>query len=469
MRGYSSVQELIDDLKPAAEIRDGALSITDERAFREQKVDRLVYGAVFGDDAVKPACRWIIWQAAQALGALPASIHEYYMAGGRGEWHHRTTPAINIRGLTYDTARAVFRTAMRYDCKQFIFEIARSEIGYTQQRPEEYVSSVLAAALREGYRGPVFIQGDHFQISAKGYAKDPQKEIEGVEKLILEALDAGFYNIDVDSSTLVDLSKPTVAEQQTLNYQHCADLTAFIRKHQPEGVMVSVGGEIGEVGGKNSDVHELRAFMDGFNRVLAEKGGDLVGISKISVQTGTSHGGVVLPDGTIADVKVDFDTLAELSEVSRKEYGLAGAVQHGASTLPEVAFNRFAETNACEVHLATAFQNLIYDSDLFPKDLRDEIYAYLAENHADERKPDMTDAQFYYTTRKRAFGPFKQQMWDLSDDVRQGISKLLEERFDLIFDRLNVGGTSSLVEKYVTPTKRDKPMPESLRTAAQVS
>ncbi|MDI3340032.1 MAG: class II fructose-bisphosphate aldolase [Sphaerobacter sp.] len=470
MQGYASIHEVLDDLRPAAEIRDGTLSITDERAFREQKVDRLVYSAVFGDDAVKAACRWVIWEAAQALGALPASIHDYYMAGGRGAWHHRTTPAINVRGLTYDTARAVFRTAMRYDCKQFIFEIARSEIGYTQQRPEEYATSVLAAALREGYRGPVFIQGDHFQISAKSYAKDPQKEIEAVQQLTLEALDAGFYNIDIDSSTLVDLSKPTVFEQQRLNFQHCAELTAFIRQHQPEGVMVSVGGEIGEVGGKNSNVHELRAFMQGYNEVLAGLGSDLVGISKISVQTGTSHGGVVLPDGTIADVKVDFATLAELSKVAREEFGLAGAVQHGASTLPEIAFNRFAEANACEVHLATAFQNLIYDSELFPSELRNEIYAYLAEHHADERKPGMTDAQFYYTTRKRGFGPFKRQMWDLPADVRQGIGAILEERFNLIFDRLNVGGTSALVEQYVTPTKRSKPMPETLRAATmQVS
>ncbi len=36
--------------------------------------------------------------------------------------------------------------------------------------------------------------------------------------------------------------------------------------HEPAGVTVSVGGEIGEVGGKNSDIHELHAYMDGFNR-----------------------------------------------------------------------------------------------------------------------------------------------------------------------------------------------------------
>ena len=93
-------------------------------------------------------------------------------------------------------------------------------------------------------------------------------------------------------------------------------------------------------------------------------------------------------------------------------------MQHGASTLPEEAFGRFAEANAIEVHLATAFQNRLYDSAAFPAELRDEIYAHLAANHADERKAGMTDAQFYYTTRKRGFGPFKRQLWDLPAETR---------------------------------------------------
>ncbi|MBX6343011.1 MAG: class II D-tagatose-bisphosphate aldolase, non-catalytic subunit, partial [Thermomicrobiaceae bacterium] len=302
MTTYESIREVLDGLRPAAEVRDSRLTVTDERAFREQALDRLVYSAVFGNDDVKAATRWIIWQAGQALGVLPASIHDYYMAGGRDEWRNRTTPAINLRGLVYDSARAVIRTALKNDSKQFIFEIARSEMGYTNQRPEEYATVVLAAALREGYRGPLFIQGDHFQLNAKKYQQDPDKEVAGTRDLIVEALAAGFFNIDIDASTLVDLSRPTEYEQQTLNYELTAELTAFIRKNQPSCVMVSVGGEIGEVGGKNSTVEDLEGFMRGYQERLAAAGSDLVGISKISVQTGTSHGGVVLPDGTIARV-----------------------------------------------------------------------------------------------------------------------------------------------------------------------
>ena len=44
---------------------------------------------------------------------------------------------------------------------------------------------------------------------------------------------------------------------------------------------------------------------------------DAPGLSKVSVQTGTSHGGVPLPGGGVAEVKLDFGTLERLSAVAR--------------------------------------------------------------------------------------------------------------------------------------------------------
>src|SRR5436853_540096 len=228
-----------------------------------------------------------------------------------------------------------------------------------------------AAALREGFTGPLFIQGDHVQVNAKKYAVDAETELQAIRTLIEEELHAGFYNIDVDTSTLVELSHPTLDAQQRVNYERAADLTKFIRDREPEGVTVSVGAEIGEVGGKNSDVHELKAFMDGYVRALARlEGGPYTGISKISVQTGTSHGGVVLPDGSIAKVQLDLDALKALSADARSKYGLGGAVQHGASTLPPGAFGSFPKCEAIEIHLATNFQNIVFDHPKLPADLR---------------------------------------------------------------------------------------------------
>ena len=420
-----------------------------------EKIDGLVHEAVFGDMESKAAARWIIRETALALGIRPASIHEFYKAMGRSEVTKQfTVPAINLRMLAYDSARAVFRAARKLDAGALIFEIARSEIGYTDQRPAEYTSAVLAAAIKEGFRGPVFIQGDHFQTSAKKYAASPESEVKAIRDLILEAVAAGFYNIDIDTSTLVDISKPSLDEQQKLNYELCAEFTKFIREHEPKGVTVSVGGEIGEVGQKNSTPEDLDAFMKGYN----VKRGPSQGISKISIQTGTSHGGIVLPDGTLAQVAIDFDVLRLLSAKARQAYGMGGAVQHGASTLPESAFHKFVEAGTCEVHLATAFQNIIMEHPTVPESLRREMHEWLKVNSADERKPKDTDAQFFYKTRKKAVGPFKKHFWALPEDAREAIGASLEKMFTFLFEQLNVGGTTGFVKKFIRAPEIHQPL-----------
>ncbi len=284
------------------------------------------------------------------------------------------------------------------------------------------------APIAAGWRGPVFIQGDHYQFNAKKYAADPEAMTEEIRRACRLAVEAGYRNIDIDSSTLVDLSKPTTDEQQHENYARAAELTALIRTLETDGVTISVGGEIGEVGTQNSTVEELRAYLDGYRRELEARMPGAVGISKVSVQTGTSHGGVPLPDGGVAEVKLDFEVLRELGEVARRDYGLAGAVQHGASTLPDELFHRFPAVETAEIHLATGFQNALYEHPAFPEALHREIEAWCFGNAADERKAGQTDQQFVYTTRKKAIGPFKRQLWDLADQGRDPRGPAAQDR-----------------------------------------
>ncbi len=449
-----SAKERWHELRGAIATEEGRVQVLDEARLRGPALDSLVYAAVFGEGEERATARALLWELGQALGIRPASHHDLYMARGRGETSTNwTVPAMNLRTLTYDMARAVFRAALSRNVGAMIFEIARSEIGYTDQRPAEYAAVIIGAAIREGYRGPLFIQGDHFQVSAKKYATAPDEEVRAVDDLIREAIAAGFFNIDIDTSTLVDLSRPTVPEQQRTNYELCARFTRVIRELQPAGVTISVGGEIGEVGGRNSTEEELRAFMDGYNASLT---GGIAGLSKLSIQTGTSHGGVVLPDGTLARVKIDFDTLERLSRVAREEYGLAGAVQHGASTLPPEAFHKFPEVGTAEIHLATAFQNYLYDHPLFPAPLREEVYAYLHKHHASEWKEGKTEEQFLYEVRKKALGPFKREIWNLPEEVRGEIRRGLEEQFGFLFEQLGVTNTADLVARYVQPPEIHK-------------
>jgi hypothetical protein len=445
----ASENELVAICEGCAEITETGVTVTDPTAFRESAIDRIIYNAVFADAApLRGRARWIVKAAAADLGVWPASIQGLYEAMGRGEVSGYTVPAINIRGLTYDVARALIRTGIKHNANSFLIEIAKSEIGYTYQRPAEYTVVCLAAAIREGYSGPIFMQGDHFQVNAKKFAENREKELAGLKALIEEAVEAGFYNIDIDTSTLVDLSQPNLDAEQRLNYEIGAELTAFLRELEPNGVTISVGGEIGEVGEQNSTPEELEAYMEGYNRTLNGLG-EYVGISKVSVQTGTSHGGVPLPDGTVAEVALDFATLEKLGKMAKERYGLCGAVQHGASTLPDDLFHKFPAVNTGEIHLATGFQNMTFDSPNFPAELRTRIYAGLREQFADEMKAGQTDEQFIYKTRKKGFGLAKEEIWTLPEEIRNAIGGELEAKFDFLFKQLNVNDTVSDVEKYV--------------------
>jgi fructose/tagatose bisphosphate aldolase len=437
----------------------------DPKLRQSAAMDDLVRQAVFGTGDEKDRARWLIWEIGQRAGVRPASIHELYLARGRGEVPPFTTPAMNVRILSYDTGRAIFRAAKRLDVGALICEIARSEIAYTDQRPGEYVAVMTAAALREGFTGPLFIQGDHVQVNAKKYAADPDTELSALRSLIEEELHAGFYNIDVDTSTLVDLSQPDLDSQQRVNYERAAEFTKFIREREPKGVTASVGAEIGEVGGKNSDVHELQAFMNGYIRTL-QRLGKYVGISKISVQTGTSHGGMVLPDGSIAKVQLDLQALKALSHDARTKYGLGGAVQHGASTLPPEAFGNFPECEAVEIHLATNFQNLVFDHPKLPADLRAELNAWVKAECKDEWKKGDTEEQFIYKSRKKVIGPYKRRMWDLPEDVRAAIGADLERTFAFLFEQLRVKGTRQATDKYVKPPLDSHAAPRAALVAA---
>jgi fructose/tagatose bisphosphate aldolase len=453
---HESLQSLDESLsKGGITLRGATASIGDEKAVREWLIDDLVWTAVFsGSEETKTKAREAIHAIARASGAVPASIQPLYEAIGRGALKAGfTVPAHNIRALTYDTARALFRAAMKNDVGAFIFEIARSEIGYTEQRPAEYAACVLAAAVKEGFRGAVFLQGDHFQASAKRWStNEREKERSALESLIDEALAAEFYNIDIDTSTLVDLSFPTVDEQQRPNYEGTAHLVKYIRAHEPEGVEISIGGEIGEVGKENTTPEEFRAYIDGLNRII---GPDVKGVSKVSIQTGTSHGGVPLADGSIAKVKIDFDAIRNISKVARDEYGISGAVQHGASTLPEEVFDQFPKSDTVEIHLATGFQNMVYDNPSFPPDLKKEIAKWCDENCADERKPSETDEQFFYKARKKAIGPYKKTMWSFGAEQKQPIVDSLEQKFSFLFGKLGVNGSRAIVEKYVKVRAND--------------
>jgi hypothetical protein len=128
---------------------------------------------------------------------------------------------------------------------------------------------------------------------------------------------------------------------------------------------------------------------------------------------------------------------------------MAGAVQHGASTLPDEFFHRFPEVETAEIHLATGFQNLAMDHDRFPPDLLAEMRAYCERELASERSEGETDLQFFYKTRKKTWGPFKKQTWDIPADVRAALFGEMQLKFEFLIGQLKANDTKEMTLRYV--------------------
>lgn len=439
---YSTLAELTESLQYTLSHSTDGVSIIDATALREKAIDMLVMSALFSDnEAVVIQSKNIIRQAAAASGVVSSSLYSLYAAIGKGDVAGFTVPAMNVRMITYDFARTAFRVAMKHQVGPFIFEIARSEMEYTDQSHDDFAISILAAAIKEGYKGPVFIQGDHYQIRKKHFTEHRDEEMADIKALIDGALDAQFYNIDIDASTLVDLEKPTVDEQQVLNSSVTAEFTNYIRSKQPHGMTIAIGGEIGHIGDRNSTVEDFQSFMHQYMFQITGQG-----ISKVSVQTGTSHGGTILPDGTMKSVDLDFTVLKDIGKLAREKYGMGGAVQHGASTLPLDMFSKFPEAQTLEIHLSTGFQNTVYDH--MPQGLKDEMINWVKENCKSEWKPDWNEAQFIYKTRKKAIGLFKRQLWELREEEKQPIINALEKQITELFTKLQVVNTRTVLDTY---------------------
>lgn len=415
------------------------------------KIDQLAYQLAFEQN--KEIYFQEIKKIALEKKIFPASLFSLYQKFAKEQIKEMTIPAINIKTLTYDIACLLFNLIKSLKLGPIIFELARSEISYTNQTPKEYAGIILAAAVKENYQGPVFIQADHYQVNLLRYQKEPSNEIEELKKLIKESIEAGFYNIDIDASTLVNLEKPTLKQQQEKNYQLTAFFTKYIRKIEPKKIKITIGGEIGHIGGKNTTVKEFETFMKGYlsqiqnSKFNSQNEKKIEGISKISIQTGSTHGGIPLPDGKLAKVNIDFNLIKKIGEIARKKYHLGGVVQHGASTLPEELFSLFPKFNTLEIHLGTEFLNIVFDQ--LPKGIRKEIYSWIKTNLKSEWKKDWTEEQFIYKIRKKALKIFKKNLWLMNSNEKKPIIIALKEKFTRIFKNLNVVGKEKILKEEV--------------------
>lgn len=438
---YSALLSLNQKISSVVNHPDASTTLDVNRT-KNELVDDLIEVALFSsDESVRDLASKTLYQFAEISGIYPSSMYPLYQAFGQEKVKGFTVPAINIRMLTFDIARHIFKLIKKHHIGTVVFEISRTEMTYTDQSPKEYALAVIAAAIKEEYQGPVFLQGDHFQVNPKAFIADQKKELQELKDLIAESLKAKFFNIDLDASTLVDLKAPDITKQQVLNSHITAELARYIRSIKEFETPISIGAEIGHIGDRNSTPEDLDAFMNLFLHEAIEPG-----LSKISVQTGSSHGGTPLPDGTLKQPKIDFTVLENISCLARSKFHIGGAVQHGASTLPISLFHQFTEHHTLEIHLSTGLQNIVFET--MPEELKKEIYAWMDQNLVGEKR-GLSDEQFYYTLRKKSLGHFKKHLWDLLPEEKDRIATTVAYHLEEIFLKLNLKDSRDIVEQFI--------------------
>ena len=457
----ATVTELIDRLAGAAHLDGERLVIDDPAAFRGAASSATWPGPRPSPRTRRSSrrARWIVWEASQELGVRSASIQELYLARARGEVGGFTVPAINLRAQTFDMARTIYETAAAADVGTVILELARSEQTYTFQRPVEYVTSVLAGAIAAGWTGPVFIQGDHYQFNAAKYAADPEKMTEEIRGACRQAIEVGYRNIDIDSSTLVDLSRPTVDDQQRTNYERAAELTALIRELEPAG-----RDDQRRRRDRRGRQEELdRGGAAGLSRRLPAR-------ARRPAAGRARHQQGQRPDRARATAACRSPTGRSRPSSSTSRSSAGSARWPGATAWPAASSTARAP---CPTSCSTTSRpwrpprstsrpaSRTCSSSTRPSrpSSTRAIHDWCFANALDERKADQTDEQFVYTSRKKSIGPFKRQLWDLA--TKDEILAAQRRKIAFLFAELKVGGTAELVARYIRPVEEHRPLPEA--------
>jgi fructose/tagatose bisphosphate aldolase len=383
-------------------------------------------------------------------GVYPASIGPIYHALKRNECAPMTIPAFNVRGMTYDIARVIWRTAIRLEVGPIIFELAPSEAEVGNQSYEEYAAVVMAAAAREGWQGPVFLQGDHITVESL-------QTLGQIKTLCHRLISAGYYQLDIDASHIPASEDAPLEVFHRDNAQATAELTRYLRSIQPDAWLATIGAEVGEIGQRNTTITDIETFMDAY---ISGLGSEVDAFDKLSVQTGTRHGGIVLADGTCGEMALDLSLAADLSKLVRQEYGIAGLVQHGASTLSLENLACLPEHGVIEVHLATGIQNIVFDHSDFPDGLRKDMITRLTtpsqnpEGDASQLPIDeLTTAQRFYHARWEAWGLYKAELWQMPASSKVAIGETLETWVEALFYALQVVSKSETLSQFYSTGK----------------
>ncbi len=263
------------------------------------------------------------------------------------------------------------------------FELALTEGGldggYTGQDPKLYWQTVVDAAEATGFTRPFFIHRDHTMV------KDTTTEsIEYARRLLRVSLDEGYTSFSIGASF----------NELTDNIRITADLARPIND-AGLGLEVEVG-EIASAGAEGEVTTVEEAVM--YITELTDMG---LHPDFLAINNGSKHGNYLPGE----EVHIDLPRTLEIFNAVRS-FGVVIA-QHGITGTPPHMIGEFAAHGIRKGNVATQWQNICHEE--FPKDLKEDIQAWLAETGKNI---------------KMATAPFKDRIDTIPDDY----VKVIEER-----------------------------------------
>lgn len=465
MEPFADIAQLQESLQGVVKLRQGSeLRLLVPQMFRGELVDRFVYTSILGGtQKLRHLCSLILRSAALAHGIWCDSIHPFYKTLSTGRKAVMTIPAYNVRGLTYSIVRTIFRTAQKLNAGPFIIEISPHEMSFTQQRADEIGACVLGAALRENYFGPVFIQGDHFKIDAHRSQQEKLTDTNRMQSLISDAIGNGFYNFDIDATHSLTCEHQAGRDALQDHFERVARVCEFIRQAQPQGVTAAMGVEFGSMSRlltqKDLVLREIDMLQSNLAALQVTPG-----LTKICFHLDSDTN--AMDNGLVPHISQSLsqEVLSALSGLSvqlKSMLQIAGLEIHAGSGISHSVLDNLPSNGIVEVHLGTQIQDIIFDHPRFPIGLTEEIHSYLETHCSMDLQAQTSRDYFYYTARKKSWGPFKKAICSLDERTKAAILQDIEKEVSLNFELLRVAGQRNrLDEVYPEPTASLAVMPK---------
>lgn len=419
---FRGAGQLTGVLERAVEIHGNRVEVLDADRLRTHTVEPLLYNSLFHpSERARDVCRWILREAAAAEGIHCTSLAGLYAALARGLAPPVTVPLLRACVLPYDVARAVLRAARDHASEALAFAFGPEDASDTGLSVLDYASCVLAAALRERHGGPIFLRFGPLRVRSAAFALDAGAELSRLETLASDAVEAGFLNVHVDGSRLVDPGASTPLDKVALAAAVSGRLGAHVRGVRPRGGDVCLVSGIGDPGGREAVVDAARAFLDAFEVALHTRAGRVPGLSALSLRHST-EGPYELP------VDPDLDLLREAGEVVSHDYRIGGTSIGDVTPLEQGRLSTLPPARVREAELSLALQDAVLDHPAFPLHIRDELHRRVDTQLRAERRPGEDAGDFRRRNRRRLLAPFLRELFDLDAAARDAIAGDLRTR-----------------------------------------